>query len=114
MIERNIPKTHPVAPYYSDMSYTNQFRANKEGNPQFKRYIRVIVWLRTPIRNNVSKYFASVKANLDIGKWKSKETTEVLALTKKQCIEYAKEVYKSELKKGYKVGEVFIHSANLN
>src|SRR5690554_3341796 len=112
-IERNIPKEYPN-PYYNDLEYTDEFRSHKKGNPEYKPYIRVIVWLRTPTKKVISKYYATIKANLDHTKWKGLTEKQILFNLKEECIKYAKKTYKQELNEGYTLDdEVYILSANI-
>lgn len=79
-------------------------------NPIDKDYCRVILYLITP-SGKISKFYQSYLIK-DLG-INSINVVEFPEYAKEQCIEVAKVVYKSELKKGYKIGEVFLLSAKI-
>lgn len=75
-------------------------------------FCRVILWLITP-KGKQSKFFQSFMIK-DLGYKKDLKSSDFPNYAKEQCIECAKDTYKTELKKGYTIGEVFLISSRIN
>jgi hypothetical protein len=65
-----------------------------------------ILWLKTPT-GRLSKFYESYKL-MKLGSFMSLSKNEAISFAEKKLRKYAKEVYKSELKKGYKLDKVYL------
>ena len=92
---KTIPKNYPN-PYFS--------------LPYPQKSLRVILWLKTPT-GKLSKFYQSFMVK-KVLKYADFTKTEAINFAKKECVKFAKDVFKSELNKGYKLDEVYLHSEN--
>lgn len=115
-IQRNLPSEFPNGPYYADLVYTDEYAANRGRHlkrmPEYKPYIRVILRLYTPT-GRLSKYYQTIKLNLDHVAFQKTTPEEALEYATYSCIKEAKKAYKQQLRKGYKLSDVYILGAHI-
>lgn len=86
-------------------------------NPYFAgthpvKSLRVILWLKTPT-GKLSKFYESFMVK-KTGKFLDFSKNEAISFAEKECKKIAKDDFKAEINKGYKLDEVYLYSETWN